>query len=153
MTENFGATYERWITSSGENFDQKLRYLEFESKQQRNQQILEALVPVMGIVIEKYAGKFLGDSSALKKLLETAAPEPPPETPPQETQQGPNEDTSNQPVDAPSVSVPEPRQDSAARNTEARGKGNRKRNSRERGRKAPRKSTSTSTSTSKGKRK
>jgi hypothetical protein len=155
MTENFGATYERWITSSGENFDQKLRFLEFESKQQRNQQIIEALIPVMGIVIEKYAGKFLGgaDMSAFKKLLAPEeppppAPEPAPEPP---VQQGPPNEPTVEPDNAPHSSVPEPQQRSVPQHAEARGEGNGKRTTRERSRKAPRATQAARRTTKRGK--
>lgn len=139
MTENFTLTFDKLTVANSENFDQRMRFLEFEAKQKRNEVLLECLTPLITIAVEKYGGKLLNmDPSTLKSLLDDKAPEAPP-APPAATdppalqgQTNGEPEPPEQPDNPPSLDVPTSGQGSVSRHSEARLARNGKRVARER---------------------
>jgi len=147
-TEDFSLTYDKLIQANGENFDQKIRWSEHESKTRRSEQMLEMLTPLVTMAISKFGPmlmrmnandlanmqKFLADP--FKHTAETAAaiPETAAPTEPVKPEVVQNGGPSTEPVSTPNDGLPEPRQGSVSLDAEGGSAGNRERPSAKRSR-------------------
>jgi hypothetical protein len=142
MTENFTLTFDKLTVANSENFDQRMRFLEFEAKQKRNEVLLECLTPLITLAVEKYGGKLMNmDPETIRSLLDTKPAPAAPAEPPALQGQTNGEPDSVEPDHKPSAVVPKSGQRSVSRRSEARDQGNSQRHPRKRGAKASRKST------------
>lgn len=151
MTENFRLAFDKLTESNAENFDQKLRFAEFEAKQRRADQMMESLLtcitPVLTIAVEKFGPKLFNmDPAKLQDMLTSTKPQPPPAPPTAPALQGANngeqQPTAIEPDNAPSARVPQPGQGSVSSDAKGRAEGNGERATRKRSA-APKRTTTT----------
>lgn len=144
-TEDFSLTYDKLIQANGENFDQKIRWSEHETKNRRSEQMLEMLTPLVTMAISKFGPMLMRmnatDLANMQKFLtdplKHVAEMNPPDVAPTEavkpeviTNAGP----SPEPASPPNDGVSQPGQGSLSHDVERGSAGDRERPSAKRSR-------------------